>query len=171
MPSNNASNELVIIGIDPGLASTGIAIISTKNGKITPLSWMVVRTSPQLPTSSRLKIIYEEVRKNIQKYHANEVAVESVYFSKNTKTASVVSECKGVVLLAAEMEGLPAYIYTPLQMKLAIVGNGRASKKEVQEMLQKNLDITEKSIQDDAADALGIAFCHFLLKRIEGLIK
>lgn len=169
--NNHNPEKSIIIGVDPGIASTGIGVISAQNGKITVLNWMVIKTLPQLPTSTRLKIIFEELRKNIQEYNCTEVAIESVYFSKNTKTASIVSECKGVVQLAAELEGLPSYIYTPLQMKLAIVGVGRATKKQVQDILRKNLELSVDSIQDDAADALGIAYCHYLLRRLESLIK
>lgn len=154
------------MGIDPGLATTGIGIISRKKGYVSPLFWGVIKTAADLPHARRLLNIYEQLKAYLITYSVQEIAVESVFFNKNTKTALLIGETRGIIFLAAESLGLTIASYTPLQMKLAIVGVGRATKKQVQEIIKQNLKLNELPKPDDAADALGIAFCHLLMTRL-----
>ncbi len=170
MPVNNVNKpDCIIMGVDPGLATTGVGILSRKNGVINPLYWGVIKTTVSTPHSRRLLIIYEQLKVLINTYSVQEVIVESVFFNKNVKTALLIGETKGIIQLAAESLSLPVCTYTPLQMKLAIVGAGRATKKQVQEILKQNLKLNELPKPDDAADALGIAFCHLLMTRLSNL--
>ena len=152
------------MGVDPGVAKLGYAFIEIegKEGKLKAIDYDCITTSMNLSPGERLKIINNELNKLIKKYKPNVMAVESVYFFKNLKTAMPVSQAKGVVLLTAAKKKIPVYEITPLQMKMAITGYGRAEKKQVQEMLRVLLNMKEAPKSDDAADALGVAFCYVL---------
>ncbi len=159
---------MIILGIDPGTATTGFSIIQeTKNKKnkgIKILDYGCIITDPNLPDGERLKIISEQLEEIIKKYKPDVLAVENIYFFKNLKTAMPVSQAKGVILLTAAKEKIPVYEFTPLQVKMAITGYGKAEKKQVQEMIKVifNLDKKPKDLnkrKDDATDAIGIAFC------------
>ncbi len=117
----------------------------------------------------RLKIINNELNKLIKKHKPNILAVESIYFFKNLKTAMPVSQAKGVILLTAAKNKIPVYEFTPLQVKMTITGYGRAEKKQVQKMVQVLLNLEKPIKQDDAADALGIALCYIF--QTEKLLK
>ncbi len=158
------------MGIDPGTATTGFSIINKTKKGIKVLDYGCIITSPDLSPGERLKIINNELNKLIKKYRPEIMAVESLYFFKNFKTAMPVSQAKGVILLTAAKKKIPVYEYTPLQMKMAIAGYGRAEKKQVQKMIQSlfNLEAKPKDKnkrKDDATDALGIAFCYVLQSR------
>jgi len=148
---------MIILGIDPGTATTGFGIIEKTKKKIRVIDYGCIKTCPDLGAGERLKIINNELNKLIKKHRPNILAVETVYFFKNLKTAMPVSQAKGVVLLTAAKKKIPVYEFTPLQMKMAIAGYGKAEKKQVQEMLKILLNMEETPKQDDAADALGIA--------------
>jgi len=150
---------MIILGIDPGTATTGFGIIEKTKKKIRVIDYGCIKTCPDLGAGERLKIINNELNKLIKKHRPNILAVETVYFFKNLKTAMPVSQAKGVVLLTAAKKKIPVYEFTPLQMKMAIAGYGKAEKKQVQEMLKILLNMEETPKQDDAADALGIALC------------
>ena len=153
---------MIIIGIDPGTATTGYGIIknSEKSKKISCLGYGCIKTSPDWPDAERLKKINQELKKLIKKYNPKILAVENVYFFKNLKTAFPVSQAKGVILLTAAQKKIPVYEFTPLQVKMAVVGYGRADKKQVQNMTKVLFSLKEKPKPDDAADALAIAFCY-----------
>jgi len=155
---------MIVMGVDPGVAKLGYAFIEIegKEGKLKAIDYDCTTTSMNLSPGERLKIINNELNKLIKKYKPNVMAVESVYFFKNLKTAMPVSQAKGVVLLTAAKKKIPVYEITPLQMKMAITGYGRAEKKQVQEMLRVLLNMKEAPKSDDAADALGVAFCYVL---------
>ena len=158
---------MIIIGIDPGTATTGYGVIQKgtgKNPKLTAVDYGCILTDKSLPDAERLKILYNKLNALIQKNRPKVLAVESIYFFKNLKTAMPVSQAKGVVLLSAAKKGIPVYEVTPLQMKMTIVGYGRAEKKQVQKMVQILLDLEKVPKPDDAADALGIALCYALDK-------
>lgn len=170
MPVNYVNKpDRIIMGVDPGLATTGIGILSRKNGVINPLYWGVIKTTVNTPHPRRLLIIYEQLKVFLSTYSVQEVAVESVFFNKNVKTALLIGETRGIILLAAESLGLSIHSYAPLQMKLAVVGAGRATKKQVQEIIKQNLKLNELPKPDDAADALGIALCHLLMTRLSNI--
>ena len=152
---------MIILGIDPGTATTGFGVIKKTKG-LKVIDYGCITTSPNLVPGERLKIINNELNKIIKKYQPQALAVENVYFFKNLKTAMPVSQAKGVVLLTAAKKKIPVYEITPLQMKMAITGYGKAEKKQVQEMIKVLLKMKEAPKIDDAADALGIAFCALL---------
>lgn len=154
------------MGIDPGLANTGFGVVSktpspkSKNrNKIKCLGYGLIQTDSKLPSAERLKKINNELNKLIKKYKPRVLAVENVYFFKNLKTAMPVSQAKGVILLTAAKKNLPVYEFTPLQIKMAVVGYGRAEKKQIQSMVKVLLGLREIPKPDDAADALATALC------------
>lgn len=150
---------MIIIGIDPGLATTGWGIIKKTKKGAKAIDYGCIKTDPKLPNGERLKIISNKINGLIKKHQPKYLAVESVYFFKNLKTAMPVSQAKGVILLSAAKKKIPVYEFTPLQMKMAIAGYGKAEKKQIQKMIHILLGLKEKPKQDDAADALGIALC------------
>ena len=168
---------MVILGIDPGTATTGFAIIKTrtlkdksrhKNEKLEVLDFGCIITESSHKAEQRLKIIHNEVNRLIKKYKPDLMSIESLYFFKNLKTAVPVSQSKGVILLSAAKKNIPVYEFTPLQVKMTVVGYGAADKHQVQKMTKELLDLSgfdlkEKNRKkDDATDALGIAFCAVL---------
>ena len=160
---------MIIIGIDPGIATTGFGIIDKPNtGGSEPkaIDYGCIETSPNFSPGERLKLINTELNKLLKKYEPKIMAVESLFFFKNLKTVMPVSQAKGVILFTAAKKKIPIYEFTPLQVKMAITGYGKAEKKQVQEMikvllnLKDNKEFVDKKLKDDAADALGIALCY-----------
>lgn len=149
------------MGIDPGVAKLGYAFIEAKKkgGKLKTIDYGCIITDSNLFAGERLKKINNELNKLIKKYRPKALAVENIYFFKNLKTAMPVSQVKGVILLTAAKKKIPVYEITPLQMKMAITGYGRAEKKQIQKMIKILLNLRELPSPDDAADALGIAIC------------
>jgi len=164
---------MIILGIDPGLATVGFGIIKkVKDKKAEVIDYGCILTTPNLCPGDRLKIINNELSKLIKKHQPKIMAVENLFFFKNLKTAMPVSQAKGVILLTAAKKKIPVYEFTPLQMKMAITGYGRAEKKQVQKMIQTMLDLEEKpkdknKRKDDATDALGIALCYTIKSKIQ----
>jgi len=149
---------MIILGIDPGTATTGFGVIS-KEKKIECLGYGLIQTSPSLPAAERLRELNNKLNGLIKKYRPKALAVENVYFFKNLKTAMPVSQAKGVILLTAAKKKIPVYEFTPLQAKMTVVGYGKAEKKQVQSMVKVILNLEEIPKPDDAADALAIAVC------------
>jgi len=161
---------MIILGIDPGTATTGFAIINKTKKGIKVIDYGCITTTPDLCPGKRLKIINNELNKLIKKYQPKIMAVENLFFFKNLKTAMPVSQAKGVILLTAAKKKIPVYEFTPLQVKMTVVGYGRAEKKQVQKMIQARFNLEEKpkdrnKRKDDATDALGIALCYALNKK------
>lgn len=150
---------MIIIGIDPGTAKLGYGVVSKIRNRLRCLGYGLIKTNPSLTPAERLKKLYNELNKLIKKYRPNILAVENIYFFKNLKTAMPVSQAKGVILLTAAKKKIPVYEFTPLEMKMAVVGYGRAEKQQVQKMIKILLNLKEIPKPDDAADALGIAIC------------
>jgi len=152
---------MIILGIDPGTARTGFGIIKkTKDkNKLKTIDYGCITTDSTLSDGKRLKIINDELNKLIKKYQPDILTVENVYFFKNLKTAMPVSQAKGVILLTAAKKKIPVYEFTPLQVKMTIVGYGRADKKQIQKIVKVLLNLKEVPRPDDAADALAIAIC------------
>lgn len=146
------------MGIDPGLATMGFGVVK-KNKKFSVIDYGCILTKPSSSTGDRLKKIHNELNKLIKKYKPDIMAVESLYFFKNLKTAMPVSQAKGVILLTAAKRNIPVFEFTPLQMKMTITGYGRAEKKQTQRMIEILLDLKNPIKSDDAADALGVAIC------------
>ncbi|MBI3336999.1 MAG: crossover junction endodeoxyribonuclease RuvC [Candidatus Staskawiczbacteria bacterium] len=159
---------MIILGIDPGTATTGYGVIKKqrdRNQKFKVLDFGCITTLQTSIAGERLKKIYKEILKLIDKHKPDIIAVESLFFFKNLKTVMPVSQAKGVILLAAAQKKIPACEFTPLQVKMTVVGYGRAEKKQVQKMTREILDLSMFDFKkndrkkDDAADALGIAIC------------
>lgn len=162
---------MIILGIDPGTATTGFGVIKKiKNKEAEVIDYGCILTTPDLCPGDRLKKINNELNKLIKKHRPKIMAVENLFFFKNLKTAMPVSQAKGVILLTAAKKKIPVYEFTPLQVKMAITGYGKAEKKQVQKMIQIMLNLEKKpkdknKRRDDATDALGIALCYtFKLK-------
>lgn len=151
---------MIIMGIDPGIAILGFGIIEYKGNKFIPIKFGAITTPSNMPTSKRLSYIYKSLVELITEYKPDSYAVEELFFNKNIKTALTIGQARGVVLLAAANCQIPIYEYTPLQVKQAIVGYGRAEKKQVQQMVKIFLNLSEVPKPDDVADAIAIAICH-----------
>ncbi len=151
---------MLILGIDPGTATTGWALVSKVNSEYKLVCQGAIVTSKDKDQSERLAQIYDFCRSVIKKYKPTEVAIERLFFNKNLKTALTVMQTHGVVRLAAFQAGTRAYEYTPLQVKMAITGYGKAEKQQVQYMVFQLLKLPAHIKQDDTADAIAIALCH-----------
>ncbi len=152
---------MTILGVDPGTASTGYGVVK-KTKSLQCLDYNVIHTFPGVRTEERLRIINNELSKVIKKHQPDVLAIENVYFFKNLKTAIPVSQAKGSIMLTAAKKRLPVCEFTPLQVKLAITGNGRADKKDVQKSIKKILKLKEIPKPDHASDALAIAITYLM---------
>ena len=151
---------MIILGIDPGLAIVGWGVIEYKNARFRTLDYGSVMTPAGTRVEERLKLIYEGICSLIDTYHPDAIAVEELFFNTNITTGIRVAEARGVILLAAETRGVPIREYTPLQVKQAVTGYGRAEKKQVITMVTMLLNLKKPPKPDDTADALAIAICH-----------
>ena len=151
---------MIILGIDPGIANTGYGIVQSNAARVQPLHFGNIQTTPKTASEERLKIIYDTVMELIAQFEVESVVLEDIFFSKNVSSAFVVGEVKGIIKLAAANSGVPVGIYTPLQVKQAVTGYGKAPKTQVQKMVQTLLKLKEIPRPDHAADALAISICH-----------
>jgi len=151
---------LFIMGLDPGTAITGYGLIKYDGSRFSMIDCGCIRTSPESPLSERLQIIYRELTDVIRQYKPEQFAIEELFFNKNARTALAVGHARGVAMLAASSAGLPVFEYTPLQVKQAVTGFGRAAKTQVQFMVKTILALSEAPEPDDVADALAVAICH-----------
>lgn len=151
---------MTILGIDPGLATVGYGVISAEGTTFRPLEYSAIITPPHTLLEKRIRQIYDGVSAVIKRHKPDVMAVEELFFNKNVKTAIDVAQCRGAVLLAAELAGVDIYEYTPLQIKQNLVGYGRAEKGQVMYMTKLLLNLDEVPKPDDTADALAIAICH-----------
>jgi len=160
---------MIILGIDPGTATTGFSVIKSEKGKQELLDVGVVFTSKGLGSETRLKNLFDGLTKIIKKWKPDEMAVELLFFNSNAKTVLAVGEAKGVVKLAGAKSRLPVFEYTPLQVKMALTGYGRAEKTQVGKMVQMAFKLKSIPKPDDAADAVAIALCHCYSRKIKTL--
>ena len=151
---------MIILGIDPGYATTGFGLISAGAGGYQLLQYGTINTSPELTFPQRLKVLYEDMCRLLEVTKPDAVAVEELFWGHNITTGIGVSHGRGVILLAIEMAGLPLYEYTPMQVKQAVVGYGKAEKRQVMDMTRRFLRMERMPRPDDAADAIAIALCH-----------
>jgi crossover junction endodeoxyribonuclease RuvC len=151
---------LRILGIDPGIAIVGFGFIDKQGSKVTPVQYGCIQTEAHTPEEERLMHVYEAMVQLIDKYKPDAVAFEKLFFNRNVTTAMSVSQARGVLVLAAAQKGLPIAEYTPMQVKQAIVGYGKAEKRQVQEMTRMFLKLQAIPKPDDVADALSVAICH-----------
>ncbi len=151
---------MVILGIDPGLAIVGFGAIEYNKGKFRVLGYGAIRTEAGLPIECRLLDIYNDMNSLIERFHPDALAIEELFWNTNQKTGIAVAEARGVILLSAHKHGVPISEYTPLQVKQAVVGYGRAEKKQVISMVTTLLGLPKPPSPDDTADALALALCH-----------
>ena len=152
--------SIKILGIDPGTGRMGWGLIEKSGNEIKPLKYGCIQTAPNAEHSGRLLHIFNSLSDIIKKDKPDEVAIEELFFFKNQKTVISVAEARGVAVVAAKIFGLPVFEYTPLQIKQALTGYGRADKKQMQELVRITCKMTECVQPDDAADALAVAICH-----------
>ena len=162
---------MIILGIDPGLATVGFGIVKFERHRFKVLNYGAIITPPKIPVPERLQMIYNNLQKVIDVYKPSDMVVEELFFNTNHKTVITVSEARGVILLAAQNNGLCIDEYTPLQVKQSVVGYGRAEKIQVMTMVKNILNLKKIPKPDDAADALAIAVCHAHSKNAAGLIN
>ena len=149
----------IILGIDPGIADTGYGVIKVERGQLVCLAYGTIKTSAQADLITRLEVLHQELDKIIKKYQPNLAAIEQLFFNKNVRTALIVGQARGVVLLTLKQNKLAIIDYTPSQVKQAVAAYGQASKTQVQKMVKLMLNLKELPRPDDAADALAIAIC------------
>lgn len=149
-----------ILGIDPGIAIVGFGFIDKLGSRLTPVQYGCIQTKAHTDQAVRLQEVYDSLLQLINKYKPESIAVEKLFFNRNVTTAFTVAEARGVIMLAAMQKGLSIGEYTPLQVKQAIVGYGKADKHQVQEMVKLFLHLSAVPKPDDVADALAIAICH-----------
>ncbi len=160
-----------IIGIDPGVAITGYAVIEESGSDYKCIASGCIRTKKDLPSAARLQAIHDQVFDLVSLYSPQTLAVEKIFFSKNVRTAFQVGEARGVVILVAARCSLELFEYTPLQVKQAVAGYGKAEKAQVQKMVQVLLKLPQQPAVDDEADAMAVALCHLQNRRWQDAIK
>lgn len=149
-----------IIGIDPGIAILGFGVVEYINNKFKVIDYGAITTTPKNKLPERIEIIYDSLEEILEKYKPDAIAYEELFFNSNAKTAIAVGQARGAAILCAQKKKLNIYEYTPLQVKQAVVGYGRADKKQVQTMVKMLLNLKDVPKPDDVADALAIAICH-----------
>ena len=149
-----------VLGIDPGLATMGWGVVDAGARNPVFISCGIISTPPGMRLQERLTSIKRSVSELLEEYKPDEIVFEELFFSRNTTTALAVGAGRGVSILAAEQAGLPLYEYTPMQIKLAVTGDGHADKRAVQQMVKMLLSLSAPPKPDDAADAVAAAICH-----------
>ncbi|MBO2520569.1 MAG: crossover junction endodeoxyribonuclease RuvC [Clostridia bacterium] len=151
---------MIIMGIDPGTATSGYGVVELRAGALAARAYGAIETPAHLSLPDRLEQIFQEMHALLEAHRPDAVAVEQLYFSRNTTTAFSVGQARGVFLLAAAQRKIPVAEYAPHQVKLAVTGEGRADKRQVAFMVRALLKLSEFPKPDDVADALAIAICH-----------
>lgn len=162
-----------ILGIDPGYATTGFGLIEAEAGQYRLLQYGTITTPTDMTFPQRLEMLYDDMVRLIASTNPDAIAVEELFWGRNITTGIGVSHGRGVILLASAKSGVPIYEYTPMQVKQAVVGYGKAEKSQVMDMTRRILKMKEVARPDDAADAIAIALCHgrsssSLLSKLEG---
>jgi crossover junction endodeoxyribonuclease RuvC len=162
---------MIILGVDPGTAITGYGIIQSDGDELGLIDYGVITTPADWPQAARLEHIYRELTGLMVKHHPTDAVVEKLFFSKNVRTALSVGQARGVALLAAAQHKLTIHEYTPLEIKQAVVGYGRAEKMQIQQMVKVILQLDTVPQPDDAADALAVAICHAHSARMQEMTR
>ncbi len=160
-----------VLGVDPGLSSLGVAAVATRERRAQILFATAVRPARDLPEPERLRLIHEAIREAIAEHHPDAVAVERVMWNTNQRSALHVARATGVVLLAAAEAGLPVEEYGPLEVKMAVTGQGNADKAQVRDALARLHGLREVPTQADAADAVAVALCHITQSRLRRVTR
>lgn len=162
---------MIVLGIDPGTATTGYGLVGEDDaGEARLVRCGVIATGPDIPMPERLLAIHQAVTTLIREYAPEAAAVEALFFGRNVTTALTVGQARGVVLLAAAQAGLPVYEYKPAEVKQALAGYGGADKRQMQEMVRMLLGLDAAPRPDDAADAVAVAICHLHSARLRRLV-
>ena len=162
---------MLVLGVDPGLATTGYGLVREEEGGLQAIAYGVVQTPAGHPLPERLQQLYQALSTLIRQYRPDESAVEALFFSRNVRTAMSVGQARGVALLALADADLPVAEYTPLAIKQAISGYGGAKKRQMQAMVKMLLKLNEIPHPDDAADALAVAICHLHTARMRRAVE
>ena len=159
-----------ILGIDPGFAIVGYGVIDYEKGKYKSVDYGKITTPAGMDLPLRLKEVYDGILRLIELFNPDVLAIEELFFNTNVKTAIAVGHARGVIVLAAANKGIKINEYTPLQIKQAVVGYGRADKNQVQQMVKMFLGLKEVPKPDDTADALAVAICHANSSSLGGVL-
>jgi crossover junction endodeoxyribonuclease RuvC len=152
---------VIVLGVDPGVGTTGYGVVArSSDGAVSLLECGVVRTDPATPLPVRLRQIYEGIGEVLVRHRIEVMAVEGVFYAKNVRTTVILGHARGAILLAATLRELPVFEYAPAEVKNAVVGTGRATKDQVQFMVQRTLRLRTAPSPADAADAVAVALCH-----------
>ena len=151
---------LLILGVDPGLAKTGYGIVAANKGRFEAVAYGCITTEATMASSERLVVLFDHIVELLSEYEPSVAAVEQLFFNRNVTSALAVGQARGVTLLCLAQQGLSVHEYTPLQVKMALTGEGRAAKDQVGYMVRMTLRLSETPRPDDAADALAVALCH-----------
>jgi len=163
---------MAVIGIDPGTAITGFGIIEElQDGSLKTLDYGVIRTQSGHSSEQRLVSLFHQLNEIVGSHPIESAAVEKLFFQKNVKTALSVGEARGVIILNLSLNEIPVFQYSPMDIKLAVTGYGKADKNQVQQMVKVLLNLGEIPSPDDAADGLAIAICHIHQKNFNSLLK
>lgn len=162
---------MIILGIDPGIAIVGYGVVEYTGNRFRVISYGAITTEAGMKLSDRLRDIYESIHILVERFHPDAFAVEELFFNTNVKTAISVAHGRGVCVLAASVQNIPIHEYTPLQVKQAVCGYGRADKGQVQRMVTQLLNLESVPKPDDVADALAVAICHAHNARYQKLVQ
>ena len=162
---------MIILGIDPGIAIVGYGVIEADRGNFKALDYGVITTPKEKSTPERLQMIEKALTQLIDRYKPENIALEELFFATNAKTAITVAEARGVLLLTAINKCGQLYEYTPLEIKQAITGYGKADKRQIQTMVKMLLKLKDIPRPDDAADALAVALTHAQTNRLKGTFR
>ena len=149
-----------IIGVDPGISTTGYGVIESDGDAISMITWGAISPPSKKTIHVRLGVLYDGIKDIIDRYNPTEFAIEEAFYRNNVKTVLVLGQARGVVMLAAAHQGLPCYEYSPRKIKMSVVGNGNASKEQVQYMVASILEMEKTPKKHDVTDALATALCH-----------
>ncbi|MGI6368216.1 MAG: crossover junction endodeoxyribonuclease RuvC [Anaerolineae bacterium] len=161
---------MLVLGLDPGLATTGWALVRGDGQHLDPADYGVIRTDPAESLATRLVVLHDTLEQLIAHHAPDAAAIEELFFSTNVRTAMLVGQARGVALLTLAQAGLPTWEYTPMQVKQAVTGYGGADKRQIQQMVQMLLNLKSIPQPDDAADALAISICHHHSASLLGLL-
>lgn len=157
---------MTILGVDPGYARVGWAIVKSDKQKVISNKFGCIETSKNTASDERLVDVYKQVCALIKKYQPDVLAIEELFFTTNAKTAFKVGEARGVIILAGALQEIPVFSYTPLQIKIAVAGYGRADKSQVGRMIKAILKLKEMPKLDDTVDAIAVALTHAFTKKL-----
>ena len=162
---------MLILGIDPGYAIVGWGVLEYQNNRFRTVDYGAITTPAGMDFPRRLEIIYREMEGILARYKVEAMSLEKLYFQNNKTTAIDVAQARGVILLAAQTAGVPVHEYTPMQVKMAVTGHGKAEKQQVQIMVKALLGMREIAKPDDAADAIAVAITHANSMRMKHMYK